>query len=174
MNVLMAWISRYLLAGTVAACAALLAWGGVQTYRLQGAQKQTAQAAAEFAAYRSSVAESALREQARRRAEEDRQAQARKELDRENERLVASATAAAAGAATADAGLRNAARVAAATCRGGVPADPATAAPSPADGLADVLGSCATGYRDMAARLDRAIIAGRRCEAEHDALMPAP
>jgi len=81
------------------------------------------------------------------------------------------ADAAERAAARSSDGLRIAARALAAGC-GVVPGAPASAASSPADRLADVLGESSERYRAVALATDRAVIRGQQCQASYDALSP--
>ena len=117
---------------------------------------------AALAAEREQALQAAINETARRLAA---QAQATKEADENLNR----ARSAAVGAAAAADRLR--VRLAAIKADAGA-SNPAAAGASQTDRLADVLGQCADRYREVAAAADRAVIAGRACEASYNALIP--
>lgn len=142
--------------------AACLAWGGYQRWRANSAAKEYQQAQAEAAAEREQALQAAINETARRLAA---QAQATKEADENLNR----ARSAAVGAAAAADRLRQ--RLAAVKADAGA-SHPAAAGTSQTDRLADAIGECADRYREVAGIADRAIVAGRTCEASYQALIP--
>lgn len=169
----LALIPRELLA---LALAAVLAWGLVTGHRLALAQRDLAKAQATLATERAQAAESLAAATTRAlAAERGMQAaiDAAKELDHAWTEKARAADARAAAAADR---LRDVTTIAARTSRtlGAGSADPRLATGSEtAARAAELLGTCAARYRELAADADRADLAGRRCEARYDAAREA-
>lgn len=160
------------------AVAAALAFGGVQSVRLAGANSQLATEKLARAAERATL-QQAARDQAERflTTEHDWQ-------DTQHENAILARKArdlATVGAAAADAAggrLRDRAATVAAACRRPA-ADPAAvaagpAASSPGDLLADVLGRLDAAGRLVAAYADAAAVNGEQCAADYQTLRSAP
>ncbi len=147
------------------AIAACLAWGGYQRHKATSAAKVYQNAQIEAAKATEAALAENIRETARRLAEQQKATQ--------DAELKLSKARADAGAASAAAGrLRD--RLVAIRSAEPRASDPAASGTSITDRLAGVLGECADRYRTVAAIADRAIIAGRTCEASYQALIPNP
>lgn len=142
--------------------AAAIAWGGYQRWRANSEAEVYQQAQIEAAKKTEAALADNIRETARRLA-------AQQKATQDAELQTAKARADAGAAAGAAERLRQqliSLRAASA------PAGDSTAAGAgTTDRLADVLGQCADRYRDVAAAADRAVIAGRACEAAYNALI---
>jgi len=144
------------------AIAACLAWGGYQRYQAKSAAKVYQQAQIEAAKRTEAALADNIRETARRLAAQQKATQ-----DAEAQTVKARAAAgAAAGAAERLRQRLDAIRAASAPA-----GDTSTAGAGTADRLAEVLGQCTDRYRDVAAAADRAVIAGRTCEAAYSSLI---
>lgn len=142
--------------------AAAIAWGGYQRWRANSAAEVYQQAQIEAARKTEAALADNIRETARRLAAQQKATQ-----DAELQTAKARADAgAAAGAAERLRQQLSALRAASAPA-----GDTAAAGAGTTDRLADVLGQCADRYRDVAAAADRAVIAGRACEAAYNALI---
>lgn len=147
------------------AIAACLAWGGYQRHRATSAAKvyQAAQIEAARlteAALIENVQETARRLAAQQKATQDAEIQTRK---------ARTDAGAAAGAAER---LRQ--QLVAVRAAGASASNPAASGASATDRLADLLGQCVDRYREVAAAADRAVIAGRTCEAGYKSLTNKP
>jgi hypothetical protein len=151
----------------------LLAVIGVQTWRVHGLQTDLLHEQLARKTERAAAAEAAASASESARTEEQRRAAAQQEAAHAAQMQITQARADAVAAGDAAGRLRErASRLAARSCS--TAGDPVAAASSPADRLADVLGESVDRYRAVAEAADRAVIAGRTCEAAFDALKGNP
>lgn len=141
--------------------AACLAWGGYQRHRANSAAKTYQRAQIEAAKATEAALAENIRETARRLAAQQKATQ-NAELKLAKARTDASAAGAAAQRLRDRLGAIRAAESSA--------SNPAVAGAGTTDRLADILGECADRYREVAAAADRAVIAGRTCEAAYSSL----
>jgi hypothetical protein len=159
------------LKATAAGLVLALAAAGAQTRRLSSAHAELSQMARAHAEreQRREIAARQATEDARN--EESRRAQAIAEVVHQQAQRAAQAEADAAGASAAADRLRERARALAARS-GGASGNPAAAGQCEADRLADAIGRMGKAASELAARGDRAIIAGQACEQAYGALRP--
>lgn len=143
--------------------AAAIAWGGYQRWRANSAAEVYQQAQIEAAKKTEAALAENIRETARRLAAQQKATQ-----DAELQTSKARADAGAAAGAAERLRQQLLSLRAASAPAGDTPA----AGASPTDRLAEILGQCTEQYRDVAAAADRAVIAGRACEAAYQALIP--
>jgi hypothetical protein len=171
LTIIKAALGKYLWAIELAAVAGVVVFVFSLEARVSGLKAQLAEAVAARATDRAVMATAAASASEAARAREHLTVADQSENLNEAERLSNRARTDAVAAGVSDAGLRVAARAAAAGCDR-VPGTATAAASSPADRLADLLGESAGRYREVAAELDDAVIRGRLCTADYDALMP--
>jgi hypothetical protein len=147
------------------ALAAVLAWGGLQKASATRAAGKLATQQIQAERARGDALHGGLLEINRRLAAQQEAANAADEHLRR-------AVAAAAAADRAGAGLRDAARAAAARACGPAAAAVGASASPPADMLADVLGRLEEDGRAIAREADKRNTAGGECVGRYDALMP--
>lgn len=171
-----AWISGHLVQLLLAALVGALALAGCQYIRAERAQKATADARAEFAAYRADAMAAAAKAADDNARETARRLQVQSEvIHAEVQRSQAIQVAAARAAAAHDSLRSELARIAA---RGrAAAADPEAGPESQAAGaaaamLADLLDRCSARRRELAEFADRAHSAGLACQRSYDALTP--
>ena len=144
---------------------ALVGWGGYQRYRANSAAAIYQHAQIEAAKATEAALAENIRETARRLAEQQKATQ--------NAEIQTAKARAAAGAASAAADRLRERLVAISAASASAPHSAAAGASAPA-GIAGILSACADRYSAVAGIADRAIIAGRTCEAHYQALILNP
>lgn len=159
-----AWVPAGLVLIATLACSVLLHQR--QAARLDAAMARTALATLQ------AQAESAARQASEKyRALETRWHEAQRQAQEAHDAEVARYRADAARSADALQRLQRALSIAAATLRSAAAADPATAGErETAATAADLLGVCASRYRELGIEADAARAAGQQCERSFDAL----
>ena len=140
---------------------ALVAWGGFQRWRANSAAATYQQAQIEAAKATEAALAENIRETARRLAEQQK-------VTTDAELKLTKARSDAAGAAGAAERLRR--QLVALRAASAPTGDPSASGAGTAGRLAEVLGECVDQYRTVAAAADRAVVAGRTCEASYNAL----
>jgi hypothetical protein len=143
------------------ALAACLAWGGWQRHRANSAAATYQRAQIDAAKATEAALAENIRETARRLAEQQ------KATNDADAKLVKARSDAAGAAGAAERLRKQLLAIRAASAPTG---DPSATGPGSADRLAEILGECVERYRAVAAAADRAVIAGRTCEASYSAL----
>jgi hypothetical protein len=167
------FISGRVLPWVLGGLLALLAAGlTVQTLRAAKFEAALAAEQRDRADERTRLMAQALTDEQQARAEGQRRVDEQQEVIRHAQTQLDQARADGAAAGAAADRLRQRAAALAAGCSR--PADDSAAAsPSPADGLASALATLADAGRRLAEDADRAVIAGRACEAAYESLTPA-
>lgn len=151
---------------------------GVQTYRLGDAEKDLAEARAEWAAKEADLSRRALEAEQRERQKEQDWARLQKEIRDATIDRLSEADAAASAADAAARGLRERVQALAAagrrTCGHPAAAGRGASAPDQIGVLADVLGRADAAAGVLAAEADRRRAAGIACEQSYDALTAKP